>query len=172
MEDENKKSGGLFSTWRQLFESTGKSVNNLSKDWWGTALEMTNLVYYIETLTFSKSQTRTLKEAETILLDNLTSHFTQSAITTYPDNKLKLPLTADIDSNMGIVCCLADAITLPIAVELIGRMHFLSRHFYQERLLFVAFGTSAYRKSPLITDLQSLLQKISVSFCYVIITGK
>jgi len=164
-----KKHTGLFETWRQLFESTGKHIGNLSKDFWGAALEMTKLVYYIESLSFYSKEFSKLSEAEIVLTNNLKIQFPESKITLYPKNKLQLSLTADIDSNIGILCCFAETLTLKEATSLLGKIHFLSYHIYHEHIVLVVFGNEVYRKSPLLSDLEVMLQKINVSLCFVVV---
>lgn len=159
---EEKKKG-----WLQKVRETGKSLERISKNLWGNFADMGDVVYYLENTTLPLIQTTTLQQAEAALVANLSDNFTNTDITANPKNKLKLQLTAELDRQIGLICCLAQELTLPAAIALLGKMHYLSHHLYHEKLILVIIGTPVFKNAPLVTDLRTMLNKLQISVCFV-----
>lgn len=159
--EEKKKS------WLNLMRQTGKNLERFSKNMWGNFAGMGDVVYYLENLALPYAQVASLQQAENALLASLSGNFIHTTVVANPKTKLKLQLTAEIDRQIGLVCCLAHELTLPATIALLGKMHYLSHHHYREQLILAIIGTPVFKDAPLVNDLRNMLGKLQISVCFI-----
>ncbi|HRI28457.1 MAG TPA: hypothetical protein PK239_06845 [Chitinophagales bacterium] len=161
--EESKKKSGLFGSIKNLVQKSGE----ISRNFWGNAFGMGEVVYYLENLTLAHRQCLTLPDAENALLHHLRQQFPHSPIKKQPSNQFNIALTAELEGNIGLICCLAPSLTLPSLVELIGRAHCISHLKYKDQLIVAAIGKPDLENHFLLQEMKKMLENLSVSYCYV-----
>jgi len=138
----------------------------------GTEVSVGDVVYCIEEAKITHNDLNSISKVERLIATAIKTCFEDVQSKYKVDEELGLKVSIDIGEEVGIMCQLARGLTKNKLISLIGRAVYLNHKVYRNKLVLLIIGDNMMQKTPIVKELQQIMENVGVNFYYLVVADK
>ena len=133
----------------------------------GAEVSIGDVIYCIEETEISQLDLDSLPKIEKRIAKAIRTCYDNVLLRHKVDEGLNLKVSLDIDDDVGVICELAQNLTYGKMLALLGKLTYLTKKVYKDKVIFLVIGDRIMQKAPIVKDLRSLSESIDVHFYFL-----
>lgn len=130
-------------------------------------ISVADILFFLQDTNIMMSDTNKLAHVEAAIVKALAQTFEDVEHKYKVNEELGIKVNIRVGHGVGIICCLAKNLTSTKIINLMGRMAYLSQKTYPDSLLLLIVGSSIYKNSELVEELEDIAEKLGTTFYYM-----
>ena len=133
----------------------------------GAEVSIGDVIYCIEESNILQKDLDNLSKIEKRLARSVRTCYDNVTLKHKVDEALNLKVSLDINNDVGVICHLAQDLTYNKLLLLVGKLTYLTKEVYKDKVILLIIGDKIMQKSPIVKDLRRLSESIDVNFYFL-----